>query len=188
MSIQVSLKRINTRDPLFAPSLELMNSSFIEDERRNEDELRTLADNNMIFAFNVIEADGNRAGIITTWNFGKFIYVEHFATEPNLRNKGIGISTLQLLASSSALPIVLEVEPELSSPEAARRISFYERAGFHLWQTPYIQPPYNQGKNSLPMNLMAHNLEETQECTQIVKALLYKHVYKVKSVDFPLPF
>lgn len=188
MSIQVSLKRISTRDLLFAPSLDLMKSSFIEDELRNEDELRSLTDNNTIFAFNVIEADGNRAGLITTWNFGKFIYVEHFATEPHLRGKGIGIHTLKLLSSLSALPIVLEVEPEHTSPDAVRRIRFYERAGFHTWQTPYIQPPYSQGKNSLPMNLMAHDLEETPECTQIVKALLYKHVYKVKSVDFPLPF
>ena len=179
------LTRIGTRDPRFDPSMELMNSTFPDSERRHEDELRGIVEVNPIFAFNVIMDEGQRAGFITTWNFGKFIYVEHFAVEPKFRGHGIGMLTIRALQSSSALPIVLEVEPQDTSDTAARRINFYQRAGFNLWTTPYSQPSYGKGKTSLPMALMAYQLEETPECTQLVKAILYKNVYKVKSIDIP---
>ena len=179
------LIRIGTKDPRFEPSLELMNNSFPTDERRHDDELRGLVESSPIFAFNVIMADGERAGLITTWNFGKFIYVEHFAIEPRLRGHGLGIRALRTLQETSALPLVLEVEPQHTSPDAARRIKFYQRAGLNLWATTYTQPSYGLGKAPLPMALMTYQLEETPECTQIVKAILYKNVYKVKTIDIP---
>ncbi len=188
MSSEVRIVRIDTRHGYFEPSLALMESSFVSDERREEEELRVLVDGGLLFSFNVVEVDGERAGLITTWNFGKFIYVEHFAVEPSLRGRGVGSRVLEELRGVSGLPVLLEVEPESVSEEACRRIRFYQRSGFETWTTPYIQPPYGRGKSAVPMLLMANGIEETLENSQIVKALLYKHVYKVKSVDFPHVF
>lgn len=177
---RISLSRIGTRDPHFEPSLALMEASFPADERREEDDLRALIEGNPLFAFNVVKSDGERVGLMTTWNFGKFIYVEHFATEPSVRGGGMGAASLRELASMADLPIVLEVEPPAQSDEARRRVGFYERSGFKLWRTPYTQPPYSKEKRSLPMSLMAYGLEETPDCAKIVTALLYRHVYKAK--------
>lgn len=180
MDKRISLCRIGTRDPHIEPSLALMEAAFPADERREEDDLRALIDGNPLFAFNVVLSGGERVGLMTTWNFGKFIYVEHFATEPTVRGGGIGAAALRELTSAADLPIVLEVEPPAQSDEARRRVGFYERAGFTLWQTPYTQPPYGAEKKPLPMDLMAHGLEETPDCAKIVVALLYRHVYKAK--------
>ena len=64
----------------------------------------------------------------------------------------IGINHLcQLLKH----PIALEVEiPE--EEMAKRRINFYQRQGFSLWEKPYQQPPYKTGDNYLPMLIMAY--------------------------------
>ncbi len=188
MSSEIRIVRIDTRHGYFESSLSLLNSSFVSDERREEEELRVLVDGGSIFSFNVVECGGERVGLITTWNFGKFIYVEHFAVEASMRNRGVGCRVLGMLREMSGLPVLVEVEPEGSSVEAGRRIRFYQRAGFEAWTTPYIQPPYGRGKSAVPMLLMANGIEETLENSQIVKALLYKHVYKVKSVDFPHVF
>lgn len=180
---KVDFIRIKTADADYEPSLELMHQSFVDDERRADDELRGVTDGNPIFGFNVIRtAEGERVGFITTWNFGKCIYVEHFAIEPGVRGKGYGKAAIEHLIKITGQPIVLEVELPETSDEARRRVSFYERAGFCAWQTPYVQPPYGKGKSPIQMMLMTHNLSETIESATIVTALIHRHVYGVKNI------
>ncbi len=178
----VKITRIRTADERFGASLSLMHDSFVDDELRLDDELRTLTDNNPLFSYNVIEDSGDeRIGVITTWNFGKCLYVEHFAIEPARRGAGYGGAVINKLTEISRQPIILEVEPPEMSVDAARRVSFYEKLGFAEWQTPYIQPAYAEGKKPVPMMLMSKGLAETLECAGVVTALLHKHVYGVKS-------
>lgn len=180
MDNNITLARIGTRDPDFEPCMRLMNKSFVDDELRDRDDLMAIVESNPIFGFNVIRDSGQRVGLITTWNFGKFIYVEHFAIEPEFRGGGVGNRALAKLSSSASLPIVLEVEPPSQSDEARRRVAFYGRMGFSCWQTEYRQPAYAKGKKSIPMILMTKDLEETADASKIVTAILYRHVYKVK--------
>ena len=72
-------------------------------------------------------------GFITYWDFDSFYYVEHFATNPALRNGGYGKRTLEYLCNYLKHPIVLEVERPVEEM-AKRRISFYQRQGFTLWK------------------------------------------------------
>lgn len=177
----VKITRISTSDPDFDASLELMHNSFPDDELRPDEDLKALTDSSNIFSFNIIKDENDeRAGLITTWNFGKCLYVEHFAIEPSLRGHGLGSAAIAKIAELSKQPMILEVELPETSPEAVSRIAFYERLGFVGWSTPYVQPPYAKGKNSLPMMLMAKGLEETIEGAGIVTALLHRHVYGVK--------
>lgn len=180
MDKDITLARIGTRDPDFEPSLRLMSKSFVDDELREEEDLTAIVESNPIFGFNVIKDAGQRTGLITTWNFGKFIYVEHFAIEPESRGRGVGSRALARLSSSASLPVVLEVEPPSQSEEAKRRVAFYERMGFSCWQTEYRQPAYAKGKKSIPMVIMTKGLEETADASKIVIAILYRHVYRVK--------
>lgn len=179
----VRIVRIRTADMWFEESLALMHKSFVEDELRNDDDLRILTDSNHIFSYNAVVNDGGaRVGLITTWNFGKCMYVEHFAIEPEMRGEGYGKAAIEKLTELSRLPIVLEVEPPESSAEAARRVKFYEELGIVGWQTPYIQPAYSEDKSPVPLMLMSKGLAETLECAGIVTALLHRHVYGMKGL------
>ena len=73
-----------------------------------------------------IVRDGELAGMISYWNFGTFVYVEHFAIDPSLRGGGTGSEVLAELRRSLGRPVVLEVErPADSNPMAARRIGAF---------------------------------------------------------------
>ena len=118
-------------------------------------------------------------GLITYWDFGHFHYIEHFAIAPTLRNGGHGKSVLNHLCQLLKHPIILEVEiPE--EEMAQRRINFYQRQGFSLWEEPYQQPPYKVGDNYLPMLLMAYGNLECEKDFDSVKECIYREVYNVK--------
>ena len=73
-------------------------------------------------------------------------------------------------------PIGLEVEPP-TDELPPRRIGFYQRGGFTLWERPYIQPPYSDQLPSIPLRLMAHgHIEENQDFDRICRAI-YTSVY-----------
>ena len=155
-------------------------SSFPEDERRDFNEVLRLLDDSS--PFNIIVAtkdDSTFAGFIGYWDFDNFIYIEHFAVEPELRGQKIGEKFLAHMASFSSKPIVLEVElPE--EEMSIRRIKFYERNGYILREEiKYIQPPYSAGKNSLELKLMTlGSLDLSNDCNEI--KTIHKEVYGVK--------
>ena len=60
---------------------------------------------------------------------------------------------------------------------ARRRIGFYQRHGFQLWESPYLQPPYRAGDDLLPMQLMAWGALREKEAFDEVKQTLYREVY-----------
>ena len=73
-------------------------------------------------------------------------------------------------------PLVLEVEMP-DNELAQRRIGFYQRQGFQLWdECPYEQPPYHPEDESLPMYLMVHG-PLTPEAFPAVCTLIHREVY-----------
>lgn len=176
----LTLRRLTSFDEAFQDVCQLLADTFIDDEQRSMESLRTVTDCSPLFGLHAVERDGRFAGMVSTWNFGKYLYVEHLAIVESLRGQGLGTSVMGLVCQRSGLPMVLEIDLPGLSTEAARREAFYERLGFHAWSAAYQQPPYGPGKNSVPMELMARGLEETPECVAIVVALLRRHVYGIK--------
>ena len=76
-------------------------------------------------------------------------------------------------------PIVLEVERPIEEM-AKRRISFYQRQGFTLWEKDYSQPPYKPGDDFLPMYLMVHGELDCEKDFETIKKRIHKEVYGVK--------
>lgn len=106
----------------------------------------------------IFVADGGHtfAGFVTLWDFGTFVYIEHFAIAPSIRGRGTGARVLARLADMVGRPFVLEAEPVADdNPMAARRIGFYQRNGFSLLDHDYVQPPYQSGLPSVPLRLMS---------------------------------
>ena len=176
----IKFQRITTADTaLYGYMEQLMTTSFPSEEYRSLDELRNYTDSKPYFYCNIIFHHDTPVGFITYWNFGKFYYVEHFAVDPAQRNGGHGKNVLNHLCQLLQHPIVLEVEmPE--EEMAQRRINFYKRQGFVLWEKPYLQPPYRPTDEYLPMLLMAHGDLECERDFETVKDSIYREVYNVK--------
>lgn len=116
-------------------------------------------------------------GFLAVWEFAEFIFIEHFAVDPKLRNSGTGSGMLQELVKLSKKPVCLEVE--LPDAELARRrIGFYERNGFVFNDYPYMQPPISKGKSPVPLRIMTYGKAVSQEEFEQIQKSLYQRVYK----------
>lgn len=120
-------------------------------------------------------------GIVTTWNFPQFLYIEHLVVDATLRGKGIGRKALSLVARQAfPLPLLLEVEPEHLNEEAHRRVNFYTRLGFSIIDKTYVQPPYAPYLPPVHLWLMATS---AQINPATAAATLHTDVYGVNPND-----
>ena len=163
------LQRINETN--FPEIYRIMQASFSDDEYRPYDEQLALFEEPEYRIYYM------PAGFLAVWEFESFIYIEHFAVDPALRNSGTGSAMLQELVKQYQKPICLEVElPE--DELTRRRIGFYERNGFVFNVYPYIQPPISKGKSPVPLRIMTYGSAITQDTFEEMKRVLYQRVYK----------
>lgn len=163
------LQRINETN--FPEIYRIMQASFSDDEYRPYDEQLALFEEPEYRIYYM------PAGFLAVWEFESFIYIEHFAVDPSLRNSGTGSAMLQELIKQYQKPICLEVElPE--DELTRRRIGFYERNGFVFNEYPYIQPPISKGKSPVPLRIMTYGEAITRETFEAMKNVLYRSVYK----------
>lgn len=124
-----------------------------------------------------IYLDGQIVGMMTTWRFPEFVYVEHFVVDPRLRGRSIGSRAIRRLEHDCApMPILLEVEPEHLSAQAQSRIRFYQRLGFHIIDRSYVQPPYDSYLPPVHLWLMATDAAISPNRASM---LLHREVYGV---------
>lgn len=175
----IRIQRISTKDTELYNYMErLLIASFPEEEYRELSDMKIYTDTKPEFYNNIIFSDNKQVGFVTYWDLGDFYYVEHFAIDPEQRNGGYGRKLLNHLFETLDRPIALEVEypnEEISK----RRINFYKREGFELWEDEYYQPPYRPGFSDLPMYIMVYgNLERTKNFENI-KSQIHRNVYNV---------
>ena len=151
----IKFNPIKTTDPSYPFVENLLHESFPVEERRDDEMQRYNTDSNPLFTAYLITDDAENVGLITLWKLTGFLYVEHLATSPSVRNKGYGKMIMQALLSNFPDSIIV-LEVELPEDEmAVRRIGFYRRNGFHLWDNvPYLQPSYGEGREPVPLCLM----------------------------------
>ena len=167
-----------TDDPHWSSFVDTYTSSFPLDEQRPTASIAALLTSEERFtAMVLLDKDDSFVGILTTWTFDTFIYIEHFALHPTLRSQGNGSIALQTFIQHNTLPIILEVEPPTDTL-TQRRVSFYERCGLKLYDYPYIQPPYTSELSEVPLQLMG-TLPDAYSLKKIA-AILHHEVYGVK--------
>lgn len=121
--------------------------------------------------------NGRMTGFISYWNLQDFVFVEHFAIVPDSRNNGIGGEVMTVFLSNVNNPVVLEVELP-STILSERRIGFYQRLGFRLWDDiPYLQPSYHNEGNPIPMKLMSIGNIDLKRNFVKIKDRIYSEVY-----------
>ncbi len=174
----ITFRRIRTPDETLYRFMEdLLVASFPIDEYRELPAFREYTDQKEHFYNTVILDENVPVGFITYWDLNDFFYVEHFAIDPERRNGGYGKQVLEWLQQTLNKPIVLEVEPP-TEEIAGRRIAFYERHHFILWEHAYVQPPYRTGSKEIPMYLMVYGLLSPKKFPA-VRSAIYQEVYGV---------
>ncbi|MBU1975243.1 MAG: GNAT family N-acetyltransferase [Nanoarchaeota archaeon] len=159
----------------FKEAWEIYRSSFPDDERRTLELQRELIKSKQ-YNFFMVTKDEVLVAIISDWDFGDFLFVEHLAVKEGLRGKGIGIELLKEYLSKNKRKIILEVErPETEI--ATKRIKFYEKIGFKLNDFDYIQPYYGKGKNPVPMFLMTYPKKISESEFSTIREELHIIVY-----------
>lgn len=153
--------------------------SFPLSERRPVEKMLNLYKNDSPFVISVTIEDDQIVGFLTYWDLGEFIFAEHFAISPEYRNGGYGRKVMDLFIASSDKPIILEVElPTTILSE--RRIGFYQRIGFKLWENiNYQQPPYHNESNAISMKLMSYGNIDIEKELISIKDKIYETVYNL---------
>ena len=128
--------------PLMEAALALYRSSFPAHELRLPPDQRDVM-GDPLYHFDMCLLDGALAGLILYWDFGTYIYVEHFCVEPSLRGHGLGTLILAELARQNKT-IILEIDP-LTTAIAHKRLRFYQSMGFHANPWAHRHPTYHQG-------------------------------------------
>ena len=166
----------DSEHPLYTYSEKILVESFPKNEYRDLLQQKENVNSNTLFSCNIIIANENPIGIINYWTFNDFYYIEHFAIDSAKRNQGYGKKVLEKLKEEIGKPFVLEVETP-DNEIAIRRVHFYERAGLKLYDKPYLQPPFRNGDDFIPMRIMAYGKELTDKELSIMKQIIYKEVY-----------
>ena len=166
----MNFERIGAAHPLFDASLALYEASFSPNERRTRDDhLRALQDADFV-PLGAVE-DGRLLADVFLWKTDGFVYLEHFAVQPELRNCGVGGKILDRLLDDTQQPFLLEIEP----PEDAltsRRKRFYERHGLQAQPYAHVQLPFQGGGPILPLVIMADRPITPQQCRTFQTYLL----------------
>ncbi len=147
-----SFNRIHTAAHLLEIA-EIYIESFPEYERRPmRFMLQAIARDNAHF-WRICQ-ERETVGLLNYWSLTNTIYGEHFAIKPKVRNQGVGSKILRTLKQTLQQPILIEVDPPTRELEK-RRIAFYEREGFSIIDTNYMQPSYNPQLPEVPLYLMS---------------------------------
>ncbi|MBO5858026.1 MAG: GNAT family N-acetyltransferase [Clostridia bacterium] len=144
--------------------------AFPYEERRDEcDEKKCFLKEQ--FNFCEITDDGKSVGLIVFWLFERFLFIEHIAINKEIRSKGYGSKTIELIKTRYNLPVVLEAEfPETQMQK--KRIKFYENLGFKVNSYEYTQPSYHNAESvplmvlSFPQLLNENDFEEFFKTTR----------------------
>lgn len=152
--------------------------SFPQSERRPfELMIDFYSDPQKPFIITVIKNDDKPIGVFTYWDFDNYIFGEHFAIAPEARNGGVGAESMTIFMSGLDKPFIIEVELP-TTYIADRRIGFYQRLGFRLWdKLAYQQPPYIEGYNPIAMYLMTWGKIDMNEVFPEIKREIYSSVY-----------
>lgn len=169
------MELLNIKD--FDRAFAIMEQSFPADELRPYGEQRALLSDSEYCLYGLRDAeDGRIVSVLAVREYGELSYIEHFATDPALRGRGIGGRLLDEYLARRRGTVFLEAEPP-SDDVTQRRIAFYERHGFVLNPYPYVQPSISAGRSPIPLRIMTHGRPVGEEEYEALRETLYRRVY-----------
>jgi ribosomal protein S18 acetylase RimI-like enzyme len=173
------LKKITkTNSLIFMIAYDIYVKSFKPHQRRTLSDLIDKIRKNRCDFF-ALEASNQIIGILISWMFEKFNYIEQFAIREELRGKNYGQQALSEYLNEVKNPVVLEIDCSDDTEPVKKRIKFYEKMQFFMHSFPYLEPSYDSKKIFVPARIMSYpHLFEDQQLME-VKETLYDFVYEV---------
>lgn len=166
------VKVADIHDPLFEKANQLFINSFIEDERRN---LQEVISQNKKFHLFAALYHNEFVAAITIWELSNLIFAENEA----ILQSNDTLWKIIFKKFFHIFPhkmIIIEVDRPIDDV-AKNRIEFYKSIGYHLNTYEYIQPPYSLQKSPVPLYLMSYPMEISQEKYSKIRDYIYEHVY-----------
>ena len=163
----------NNKD--FHKAWELYENSFPIHERRTLETHKKALDNENFYCTYVME-DDTFIGILFYWKLNNYIYVEHFAISPELRNHGFGTKVLNEFTSNND-NIILEIDP-LEDEVSIKRYHFYKNIGFKLHDFDHIQLPYRKDYEGYVLRILSHSIDLTEDSYNEFYKLLFDSLTK----------
>ena len=137
----LTIKRITSPDaPWFSPVDALYESAFPWHEKR-EPEAKVSALSSPNYTLQAWFDGEQFIGMIASWSFGDYTYIEHLAVNGELRAQGYGKRMLSQFLQMQPLTI-LEIDP-LTTDIAQKRLRFYQKLGFHENGFNHYHPTYH---------------------------------------------
>ena len=169
----MKIKKINHNN--FDLFYSLLEKDFCFEERKTkQDQFNSLSKKQ--FNPHFIYKDNNIIGYFCWWDFDDFVFGEHFAILPEIRNRGLGSEFLKDFLSKQTKPFVFEVERP-HNKNSQRRLSFYKRNGIIINGYDYYQPSYHNAKDNVPMFIASYpspiSYEEYLFYSKIIKDVVY---------------
>lgn len=156
---------------------QLYFDSFPENERRPwSDFVSRISDKSNKMKLHVVYVNNIPAGFISWWQIDdRLRYIEHFAIDSQLRNRGIGSKALFKFRNLYNDNIVLEAEPAKLGEMAQHRLGFYIKCGFYVHdEFSYIQPAYAFGLEPVCLNLVTSNKDvDLLKVTRLLHKIVY---------------
>lgn len=167
------LQRLDQKE--YGQVYEILHDSFPASERRTRERQTKLLENDS-YRIEVVRDGENVKAFIAYWDFGEFLYVEHFAVGEAYRNEGLGKKMLNELMEREKKLCCLEVEPP-DTEMARRRIGFYERLGFHLQPYAYMQPAMRKTEGAIPLQIMSYPRPIDRQEFENFREMVYRYVH-----------
>ncbi|MFA7084286.1 MAG: GNAT family N-acetyltransferase [Arcobacteraceae bacterium] len=140
------------KHPYFKEAWHLYESAFPKNEKRTlYEQEQTLQKKE--YSFLALYEQKSFIGILGFWNIQEYIFIEHFAINPNLRGQNYGSKILTDFLHPLE-NIFLEIEPPLCLT-TQRRLNFYENLGFIQNNIKHFQVPFRKNGSLLPLTLLS---------------------------------
>lgn len=156
----VVLHRIDSvSDKWYEEFYTIYSQSFPVYEQRDEKQ-QECAFNNTNYHLDCFIDDHKFLAFIAYWDFDNYIYIEHFAVNPEYRGENIGSNTLRNFIEDKKKMILLEIDPPVNEI-AQKRLKFYEKLGFVSNPYSHHHPAYK--KDYPPHELIVLSMDKALE-------------------------
>lgn len=171
----MKLKQITKQE--FNTFFKLLTADFCYEEHKNKEKEFEAVISNPLFNASFININNKDVGYICFWDFGNFIFIEHFAIFKHLRCQGLGTMFCEWFFKQYKKPIIFEVEKPTNT-QTRRRINFYKKLNIVFNEFEYTQPSYHNGNDSIPMFIASYkkpiSLNEYNSYISTIKKYVYE--------------
>ena len=163
----------NIAHPMYQSALELYKISFPPHEQREAASQECILKDSA-YHFDLVYDATIFVGLILYWETPTYIYIEHFCTVPEMRNKRYGEKTLAAMKEKGKT-LILEIDLPIDAI-SKRRKGFYERCGFVENSYSHIHPPYHKENIGHELAILSYPEKITVEQYQDFTAYLHNKV------------